>query len=70
MKKLGLKKKNLKISQEEVDGIVKHEVNKQLRMLRKRRDPRLGRIKKVVALEKMRRLLKRLDYDEDDDIDY
>lgn len=49
------------ISQREIDAIVKHEVNRQLRQLKLRRDPRADRMKKVVALEKMRNLIQGLD---------
>lgn len=46
------------ISQSEIDEVIKREVNNQLRDLRFNNDPRVKRLKKVVALEKMRRLLR------------
>ncbi|MCK4518043.1 hypothetical protein KAT92_04660, partial [Candidatus Babeliales bacterium] len=60
------------IPQAEVDSLVKHEVKKQLSSLKYRRDPRLARLRKVVALEKMRRLVKGLAHGEDydDEIDF
>jgi len=60
------------IPQSEVDALVKHEVKKQLSSLKYRRDPRLARLRKVVALEKMRRLVKGLAHGEDydDEIDF
>jgi hypothetical protein len=48
------------ITQNEVDNIVKREVRKQLSSLRRKRDPRVTRLRKIVALEKMRRLVKGL----------
>jgi F0F1-type ATP synthase membrane subunit b/b' len=60
------------IGQDEVDSIIKQEVRKQLSGLHARRNPRLKRLKKVVALEKMRRLVKGLvDGEEyDDSLDF
>jgi hypothetical protein len=57
------------ISQREIDALVRSEVGKQLEVLRYRRDPRVARLKKVVALEKMRRLIRTLD-DRRDTEDY
>jgi len=58
--KKSLGKKGEEITQKEVDALVKKEVQKQLSSLKFRRDPRIARLKKVVALEKMRRLVKGL----------
>lgn len=48
------------IPQSEVDSIVKQEVRKQLASFKGRKSNRLKRLKKVVALEKMRRLVRGL----------
>lgn len=56
-----LQKRNMgkkKISQAEIDAIVKREVDKQIKSLNVKKDPRIKRLKKVVALEKVRSLLK------------
>ena len=50
--------KEREISQTEVDSIIKQEVRKQLSSLNGQRNSKLKRLKKVVALEKMRRLVK------------
>jgi hypothetical protein len=59
------------IAQKEIDDLVKREVNKQLSVMRSKKDPRISRLKKVVALEKMRRLLKgAMEREGEEDIDF
>jgi hypothetical protein len=60
-------KREREISQAEVDSIIKQEVRKQLSSLNGRRDSRVRRLKKVVALEKMRRLVRGMLNGEDND---
>ena len=46
--------------QDDVDSLVRSEVQKQIRLMKRRRDPRVSRLKKVLAVEKMRRLVQGL----------
>ncbi|MBU1007704.1 hypothetical protein KKA53_01320 [Candidatus Dependentiae bacterium] len=55
-----LGKRGGEITQKEIDALVQQEVRKQLSSLKFKRDPRFTRLKKVVALEKMRRLVRGL----------
>lgn len=46
------------IKQRDIDDLVKVEVKQQLNSLKKNGDPRVARLKKIMALEKMRRIIK------------
>lgn len=58
-----------KIAQEEIDTMIKREVDKQVKAIKLRRNAKMAKLKKVVALEKVRRLIQEIAGDDGENVE-